>query len=134
MEKYKVSVIVPVYNGGVFLHRMVESILHQNYRNLEVILVNDGSKDNSLGICKDYAAEDQRVKVIDKPNGGESSARNAGIDAASGDYISVVDQDDELDLCMYSNMMSYAERDFPDIIKCNFYSKGEHNEKKPRLL
>jgi len=69
----------------------VNSVLHQTYPNIELILVNDGSKDDSLDICNDFRLKDSRVVIIDKPNGGESSARNAGICAATGDYVSVID-------------------------------------------
>ena len=88
------SVIVPVYNVEAYLPRCVDSILAQTYSNLEVILVDDGAKDKSGAICDDYAARDSRVKVIHKENGGLSSARNAGLDVAKGDYIAFVDSDD----------------------------------------
>ena len=89
-----ISVIVPVYNAIKYLSRCVESILNQNNTEFELILVNDGSTDDSLTICKRYAGKDSRVIVIDKPNGGASSARNAGIDRSKGDYICFVDADD----------------------------------------
>ena len=89
-----VSVIVPVYNVEAYLGRCVDSILAQTYRNLEVILVDDGTKDNCDRICDDYAAGDPRIRVIHKENGGLSSARNAGIDIARGDFLEFVDSDD----------------------------------------
>ncbi len=89
-----VSVIVPVYNVEAYLGRCVDSILNQTYRNLDVILVDDGARDRSGIICDDYAARDSRVRVIHKENGGLSSARNAGIDAARGDWLEFVDSDD----------------------------------------
>ncbi len=89
-----VSVIVPVYNVEAYLGRCVDSILAQTYRNLEVILVDDGTKDNCDRICDDYAAKDARIRVIHKENGGLSSARNAGIDIARGDFLEFVDSDD----------------------------------------
>lgn len=92
-----VSVIVPVYNVEKYLGRCVDSILSQTYRNLEIILVDDGAKDNSGSICDSYAQKDSRVRVIHKENGGLSSARNAGIDIASGDYLEFVDSDDWLE-------------------------------------
>lgn len=92
-----VSVIVPVYQVEEYLARCVDSILSQTYGNLEVILVDDGSKDASGRICDDYARKDPRVRVIHKENGGLSSARNAGIDVARGDYLEFVDSDDWLE-------------------------------------
>lgn len=92
-----VSVIVPVYNARNTLTRCVESLVHQTYEKLEIILVNDGSKDDSLALCKAFAEQDTRIRVIDKPNGGVSSARNAGIEAATGEYIMFCDSDDWVD-------------------------------------
>lgn len=89
-----ISVIVPVYNADAFLDKCVGSVLGQSYRNFELILVNDGSRDTSLEICRRYEAADNRVKVIDKPNGGVSSARNAGLDAARGEWVVFCDADD----------------------------------------
>ena len=100
-----ISVIVPVYNVEQFLPRCVDSILAQTYQNLEVILVDDGSLDGSGGICDAYAAKDSRVKVIHKANGGLSSARNAGIEAASGDCLAFVDSDDWIEPEMYGHML-----------------------------
>ncbi len=96
MEKNnsKVSVIVPVYNVEQYLRKCVDSILNQSYTNLEIILVDDGSKDGSYGICEEYRAKDDRVIVIHKVNGGLSDARNAGLDIATGEYIAFIDSDD----------------------------------------
>lgn len=103
-----VSVIVPVYNVEAYLGRCVDSILAQTYGNLEVILVDDGAKDRSGVICDEYAARDSRVKVIHKENGGLSSARNAGIDAARGDYLEFVDSDDWIEPDAVESMLSLA--------------------------
>lgn len=92
----KVSVIMPVYNAGVALRGSVASVLGQSYRDLELILVDDGSTDGSEKLCDNFAIEDDRVVVIHRPNGGVSSARNAGIAQASGDYLTFVDADDVL--------------------------------------
>jgi len=88
------SVIVPVYNVEAYVARCVESILNQTYKNLEVILVDDGATDASGAICDTFAAQDPRVRVIHKENGGLSSARNAGLETATGEYITFVDSDD----------------------------------------
>lgn len=91
-----VSVVIPVYNAGKFIGRCLDCVCGQSYQNLEIILVNDGSKDNSLAICTQRAKEDPRIRVIDKKNGGPGDARNAGLDIATGDYIQFVDADDIL--------------------------------------
>ena len=93
----KVSFIVPVYNAGKYLHRCIDSLMQQSFTDFEVLLVDDGSSDDSGKICNDYAAKDERVKVFRKVNGGVSSARNLGLDNASGEYISFVDADDYLE-------------------------------------
>ncbi len=89
-----ISVIVPVYNVRQYINRCIDSIIEQTYANLEIILVDDGSTDNSGNICDEYAKKDNRIKVIHKENGGLSDARNAGIDIAKGAFISFIDSDD----------------------------------------
>ena len=96
-----ISIIVPVYNVEKYIRRCVDSLINQTYRNLEIILVDDGSPDNSGAICDEYAKLDSRIKVIHKENGGVSSARNVGLDNASGEYIGFIDADDYIDLQMY---------------------------------
>ncbi len=96
-----ISIIVPVYNAEKTLERCVRPLMAQTYSNIEILLVNDGSKDGSLEMCRQFAEEDPRVQVIDKPNGGVSSARNAGLDVAQGEFIMFCDSDDwvEPDWC-----------------------------------
>ena len=89
-----VSIIVPVYNVKPYLNRCVDSLLGQSYQNMELLLVDDGSTDGSETLCDEYAAQDARVRVLHKKNGGLSDARNAGVDAAAGEYLSFVDGDD----------------------------------------
>lgn len=101
-----ISVIVPVYNVEKYLARCVDSILAQTYGNLEVILVDDGAMDSSGKICDEYAAKDGRIQVIHKANGGLSSARNAGIDAAKGEYLAFVDSDDWIEPDTYAHMLN----------------------------
>ena len=109
-----------------FLPRCVDSILNQTYRELEVILVNDGSTDSSPDICDSYARQDGRVKVLHKPNGGVSSARNAGLDIATGDYISFVDPDDWIESDMYQKLTAYISVEEVDIIRFDATRKGEN--------
>ena len=103
-----ISVIVPVYNVEKYLPKCVDSILNQTYRNLEIILVDDGTPDTSGVICDAYAARDSRVKVIHKENGGLSSARNAGIDIARGEYLGFVDSDDWIEPDTYESLLALA--------------------------
>jgi len=98
------SIIVPIYNSEKYLDRCINSILRQTYHNIELILVNDGSTDNSLKICEYYKYYDSRVKVVNKKNGGVSSARNCGMDFAGGDFIGFVDSDDYVDTNMYNRL------------------------------
>lgn len=93
----KVSIIIPIFNAEAFLNKCIESIFSQSYHNIELILVNDGSSDRSIDICKDYADKDSRIVVKDIPNGGASHARNIGLDCVSGDFIWFVDADDWVD-------------------------------------
>ena len=96
--KEKVSIIVPVYNVESYLPRCIESLINQTYKNIEIILINDGSTDSSLAICEDYSKKDDRIIFINQSNGGLSAARNAGIDCSSGEYICFVDSDDWVEL------------------------------------
>ena len=97
----KLSIIMPVYNTEKYLPRSIQSIINQTFKDWELILVNDGSKDNSLEVCKEYEKKDTRIKVIDKENGGAGSARNAGLEAAKGEYIAFPDSDDWLENTTY---------------------------------
>lgn len=106
----RISVIVPVYNVEEYLSRCVDSILAQTHSNLEVILVDDGAKDASGSICDGYAAQDPRVKVIHKKNGGLSSARNRGLEAAGGEYIAFVDSDDWIEPDAYAHLLHIMEK------------------------
>lgn len=110
-----ISVIIPIYNVEPYLHRCVDSVLAQTYRNIEIILVDDGSPDNCPAICDEYAEKDSRVKVIHKENGGVSSARNAGLDIAKGDYIGFVDSDDWIEPDMYEVLYSAIQNTGADI-------------------
>ena len=114
-EKDLISIIVPVYNVGQYLDRCMTSILQQTYRRLEIILVDDGSTDSSPAKCDAYARKDSRVRVIHKPNGGLSDARNAGLAVASGDYIGYVDSDDWIEPDMYERLEKALRENGADI-------------------
>ena len=92
-----ISIIVPVYNAEKYIRKCLDSIVNQTYKDLEIILVDDGSPDNSGAICDEYAQNDSRIKVIHKQNGGLSSARNAGLDVASGEFLTFIDSDDYIE-------------------------------------
>lgn len=119
MEHTKISIIVPIYNAEQFITKCVDSILTQTERSLELILVNDGSTDNSGTICDEYAKRDHRVKVIHQKNAGVSAARNAGIELATGQYIGFVDSDDWIAPQMYENLLSESERTGSDVVMCD---------------
>ena len=113
-----ISVIVPVYNAARYLPRCMDSILTQTHRRLEVILINDGSTDESGAVCDDYAARDKRVTVLHQENGGVSSARNAGLDKAKGDYIGFVDSDDEAMPELFEKLLGAIKKHNKQIAVC----------------
>lgn len=115
---YLISVIVPVYNVLNYLEKCVQTLTKQTYSNLEIILVDDGSTDGSSKLCDKIAKSDNRIKVIHKENGGLSSARNAGLDAAKGEYISFIDSDDSIHLHFYSVLLKVMNETDADIVQC----------------
>lgn len=112
-----ISVIVPVYNVEPYVAKCIESIQNQSYQHLEIILVDDGSTDDSGDICDQYASYDDRIKVIHQENAGLSAARNTGIDIANGDYIAFVDSDDYIGLTVYEDMLHLLKDNNLDIIE-----------------
>ena len=116
MEQPKISIIIPVYNGEVYLEDCVKSVLGQNFRDFEILLVDDGSTDSTWDICRRLAAADSRIKPIHKQNGGVSSARNAGIEAASGAMLLFVDGDDELKENGLEALIEAQQRTGADIV------------------
>lgn len=116
----KVSIVVPIYNVAEYLPVSIASLQNQRIKDIEIILVNDGSTDGSLAICRSFAGEDGRIRVIDKPNGGVSSARNAGMDAASGEYIGFIDPDDWVEPGMYESMYGRAQEADAEACICNY--------------
>lgn len=130
----KISVIIPVYNVEDYLVRCVDSITAQTYRNLEIILVDDGSPDGSGRLCDELAQQDGRIRVIHKINGGLSSARNAGIDMATGDVLSFIDSDDWIHPDTYRHLLSLMEQYDADIACMGNMDVSEQTgEQKPAL-
>ena len=116
MKKYKISIIVPVYNVEKYLARCLDSILCQTFEDIEIICVNDGSKDNSLKILESYSEKDDRIKIVNKENGGLSSARNEGLKYVTGDYVSFVDSDDWIESDTYELALSAMEKNNADFV------------------
>lgn len=121
------SIIVPVYNVEEYLDDALRSIMNQNYFDYEIILVNDGSTDESLNICKLFAKQNDNITVIDKPNGGLSDARNAGLDVAKGEYIYFFDPDDYIHPDLLSTVSEYIDRDNIDMIQF-YYQKFQNKQ------
>lgn len=104
--RFLVTIIVPIYNTEDYLERCIRSIVSQTYKDLEIILVDDGSSDSSLSICKEFVSKDNRVKLLSQPNSGASAARNKGLDHAQGDYVMFVDSDDWIDQDMVKTLVN----------------------------
>ena len=114
-----ISIVVPVYNVEKYIEKCVNSITNQVYNNLEIILVNDGSTDNSGKLCDSLSKLDDRIKVYHKENGGLSDARNYGVERANGTYIGFVDSDDFIDSDMYKTLYDVIKRENADVAECN---------------
>lgn len=129
-----ISIIVPIYNVENYLDKCIKSIISQTYNNLEIILVDDGSLDNCAEICDDYAEKDSRIVVIHKENGGLSSARNAGLKIAKGNYISFVDSDDYIYKEMIEHMLFVAVENAADIVICDYKTVYEDEKVNYEIL
>lgn len=116
----KLSVVVPVYNTACYLPRCIDSILGQSFSDFELILIDDGSTDHSLEICRKYAENDSRIVVLHQENQGQSSARNHGIDIARGAFITFIDSDDAVDTDMFRYMLTAAQSHNADLVTCEF--------------
>ncbi|MBD5546125.1 MAG: glycosyltransferase family 2 protein [Lachnospiraceae bacterium] len=125
MKEYKVSIIVPVYNTEKYLKRCVDTLVHQSYANLEILLVDDGSTDESGKICDELAGAHQRIKVIHKVNGGLISAWKKGVEESTGEYISFVDSDDWVELNMIEEMAAYLTGNPKEIIASDYVIERE---------
>lgn len=121
----KISIIVPIYKVEIYIRECIESICNQTYRNLEIILVNDGSPDECGRICDEYAARDNRIKAFHIQNSGQSHARNVGLQAATGSYIGFVDGDDKVNPEMYEKLLNHALEQHAEIVECNFQGRKE---------
>lgn len=114
------SIVVPVYNVEKYLKRCLDSLINQTYKNIEIILVNDGSTDSSRDICEEYRALDDRIIIVDKENGGQSTARNVGVNISTARYISFVDSDDYVELCAYEQAVQMIGGQHIDILVCDY--------------
>lgn len=123
----KISVIVPVYKVEPYLRQCVDSIINQTYKNLEIILVDDGSPDNCGKICDEYATKDNRIKVLHIENGGPAIARNAGLDIATGKYIGYIDSDDYIEPDMYETLYNAMVKNDAELVVCNWYRQDGGN-------
>lgn len=123
MKNPEVSVIVPVYKAEKYLARCMHGLLAQTLRNIEIILVDDGSPDNSGKMCDEYAAEDSRVRVYHKKNGGVATARQCGVEQAKGKYIIHADPDDWVDPTMVQCLYEQAEVENVDMVICDYYEE-----------
>ncbi|MGM9843051.1 MAG: glycosyltransferase [Muribaculaceae bacterium] len=115
------SVIIPAYNVEKYIDHCLNTVTNQTYQNLEIILVDDGSPDNSGNIIDEWSKKDSRIKVIHKENGGLGFARNSGLEIATGDYIAFIDSDDYIDLNMYETLINKAIETKSDIVYCGFH-------------
>ena len=134
MSMPKVSIVIPCYNVEKYLRQCLDSVINQTLRELEIICVNDGSKDSTLSILQEYAEKDSRIKIIDKPNGGYGESMNRGFDMATGEYLGIIESDDYADLDMFEKLYHCAKTYELDVVKSGFYyyySKEERNIPNP---
>ena len=131
MKKYKVSVIIPVYNVEKYIDKCLSSLVNQTLKDIEIIVVNDGSPDNSQKIIDKYVKKyPKKIKSFIKENGGQGSARNFGLTKANGEYIGYVDSDDYVELDMYEKLYNKAKTNNYDIVTCGNYNVSENYENK----
>ena len=124
----KISIIVPVYNSEKYISKCIESIINSSLKELEILVIDDGSKDNSLSILKMYEEKDSRVKVYTQKNSGPAAARNKGIKLAKGKYIGFVDSDDTIENNMYEILFNLAEKQNIEMAMCNYLEKNSENQ------
>lgn len=130
-SRVKVSVLVPIYNVEEFLPECLDSLVNQTLKDIEIICINDGSKDSSLEIINKYASKDKRIKVIDKKNTGYGDSMNQGLKKATGEYVGIVESDDFIDTDAFEILYGIAKENDADVVKANFYEYyGEENKDK----
>lgn len=129
MKNDLISIIVPVYNVEKYIKKCLNSLIKQTYKNIEIIIVNDGSSDNSLSICQKFAEEDKRIKIITQENKGLSGARNTGLSLAKGKYISFIDSDDYVSNNYIEKMYLAIKSSNADICCCDFWYVSEDDNK-----
>lgn len=130
----KISVIMPVYNVEKYIKKSIESVINQTYENLEIIIIDDGTPDNSGKIADSYAEKDNRIKVIHKENGGISSARNVGLDAATGEYITFIDSDDIANSRQYERLYEVIKKFNVQVSFCKLQRFYENEEIKNQKI
>lgn len=121
MLNVSVSILVPCYNVEKYVRQCLESLVNQTLKEIEIICINDGSTDQTLAILKEYAHQDKRVKIIDKPNSGYGASMNMGLKSAVGEYIGIVESDDFVDLDMFKKLYHLAKKNAVQVVKSNFY-------------
>lgn len=124
-DNYKITIIIPIFKVEPYIRSCIESVCCQTYKNLEIFLIDDGSPDECGTICDEYAEKDKRIRVFHIENGGQSHARNVGLQAAGGDYIGFVDGDDHISPDMYARLLEMAVRYNADIAECNFHGRKQ---------
>ena len=117
-----VSIVIPVYNVEKYIRECLDSVINQTYTNLQIILVDDGSTDNSGNVCDEYAEKDNRITVIHQKNAGAGAAKNTGLDLVKGENLSIIDSDDYLELDMYETMINIMNSHNVDVVQCLFRS------------
>lgn len=121
MSAPKVSIVIPCYNVEKYLHQCLDSVVNQTLQELEIICVNDGSKDSTLSIIEEYASRDERIQIVDKPNGGYGESMNRGFDLATGEYIGIIESDDYAELDMFEKLYACAKEHDLDVVKSGFF-------------
>jgi glycosyltransferase involved in cell wall biosynthesis len=127
-----ISIVIPVYNTAKYLPRCIESIINQTYKNLEIIIVDDSSTDDSGKIADEYSKKDSRIIIIHQENRGISIARNKAIEVATGDFIGFVDSDDYIEIDMYELLLNTIKEYNADIVQCSYYRVGQDNKILPK--
>ena len=133
-KKPIISVIVPIYKVEKYIEKCINSIINQTYKNLEIILVDDGSPDNCPKICDEFAKKDKRIRVIHKENGGLSDARNAGLDIMTGDFVCFIDSDDWVESTYVEDMLTAQQNTDADIVACGVFLIEENTNNKKIFL